>query len=83
MIGYTITRDTDIDLAHIEIPEDLRRQIAQAWDEMFMRAAFGGPAPAPTTLYVDKRGHYSTVDPKAEAAFAHRNRAPFGFVVST
>jgi hypothetical protein len=77
-LGYTITH-RGIDLERVEIPEDLRRRIAQHFDDQLMRLAFGGPAP--TTLYVDKRGNLSTVDPNAKSR--HFNRWGFTFEVSS
>ncbi len=72
MIETTVTMDqisitrVSVALPHVEIPEALRQKIAKDLDEAFMRAAlhpFGDPVP--TTLYVDKYGHYSTVNPNA------------------
>lgn len=81
-LGYIII---GIDLASVEpIPEDLRRKIAQHMDDEFMRIACGGRAPPPpTTLYVDKYGNRSTVDPREQARLRDRNTAFGGLIVSS
>lgn len=82
MIEYTTIRDP---LPKVEIPEELRRKIAAHMDEIIMKAAmptYGNPPP-PTTLYVDKYGRYSTINPNAPQHSYWRNTAPFGLIVSS
>jgi hypothetical protein len=78
--NITISRDA---LPEVEILEGLRMKLAQVMDAAIMRAAGMGRVPKPTTLYVDKYGRYSTVDPKEQEALNYRNRAPFGLIVSS
>lgn len=72
-----------VDRTDTPIPEDLRKRIGERMDELIMRAAFGGRGYEPTTLYVNKYGRYSTVNPREQEALLRRNRAPFGLTVSS
>ncbi len=74
----TISRDA---LPEVEIPGGLRMKLAQVMDAAIMRAAGMGRVPEPTTLYVDKYGRYSTVDPNAPQHTYYR--PGFGLIVSS
>lgn len=53
------------------------KRIAEHLDEQLMRLAFGGHRVEPTTLYVDKYGRTSTVNPE----LYRRNRDQFGNLI--